>query len=87
MAGSKFSSAARVLHGLKGHAAHAGLFEGIVDDLADLVVVEPFLQSDDESRGDIVARSAFRGPLRARGEVPAAQICSSGSRSKESNCR
>jgi hypothetical protein len=45
---------AGVLDRLERDAAHATLLEREVDDLADLVVVQAFLQRDDERRGDVV---------------------------------
>ena len=47
--------AAGVLDWLQGHAAHARLLQGVVDGLADLVVVESLLQRYDQIRRDVIA--------------------------------
>ena len=84
--GIEVFEAAGVLDGLEGDAADAGLLQGEVDDLADLVVVEALLQGDDERGGD-VERLSFSRALRRMRRRSAPRSCMSGSRSKESNWR
>ena len=51
VAGSKFSCRPAICGRLERHAAHARLLDRVLDDLADLVVVEALLERDDERRG------------------------------------
>ena len=72
---------------LERHAAHAGLLEGEVDDLADLVVVHALLQRDDERRRDVALVQVLERPApRRRADRRRAGRRSGPSRS-ESNCR
>ena len=66
--------AAGVLDGLEGDAADAGLLQGEVDDVADLVVVEALLERDDERGGDVELVEAFEGAAADVAQVFAAQL-------------
>ena len=61
------------LDGLEGDAADAGLFEGEIDDLADLVVIDAALEGDDEGGGDVVFVEAVEGFLADIAQVFAAK--------------
>src|SRR5688572_346140 len=65
--------AAGVLDGLEGDAADTFLLQGEVDRLADLVVVQSFLEGDDERSGDVVLVEPLERLAADVGEVYAAQ--------------
>ena len=69
----EFFQAACVLYGLKGHAAHAGLLQCIVNNLADLVIVQSFLQSHNQIRRYVVAVQLLHGLLTHAAQVSPAQ--------------
>ncbi len=50
------------LHWLERHAAHARLPQREVDDRADLIVIEPLLERDDQRRRDAVLVQVARVP-------------------------
>ncbi len=60
------------LHRLERHPAHAGLPEREVDDRAELVVVEPLLERDDQRRRDPVLVEALERPVADVDQVGAA---------------
>ena len=66
--------AAGVLDRLEGHAAHAGIFERVADDAADLVVVDALLDDADERRGNPRALEIGERVLAHAAQIGAAQI-------------
>ncbi len=77
---------ARRLHRLEGHAAHAGLGQRELDDLAELVVVHPLLDRHDQGGRDVEPVQALERLFADAPQVGAAQRLERRARS-ESNCR
>ena len=61
------------LHGLEGHPAYTGLRQREIDDRADLVVVEPFLERDDQRGRDPVLVEVLERPGADLDQVRAAE--------------
>src|SRR5579864_1518689 len=66
--------ASGVLDWLEGDSADAGLLEREVDGLADFVVVQTFLESDHQVRGDVIAIQFFESVVADAAKIGAAEF-------------